>query len=85
MSPEELLLVALKNAEHITWCEECERVFDTRSGCETDIRSDERSRLREKVEAMRRGRQIDLNTVGSHFLAGAVNELDRVLALLVEP
>lgn len=38
--------------------------------------------LREKVREMRRQRQIDLDTARSAFIAGGVNELDRVLALL---
>lgn len=45
----------------------------------------ERARLRERVEEMRRERQIDLDTARSQFIAGGLNELDRVLALLAEP
>lgn len=96
MSPEELLLAALKQAEHLTYCENCQRIFDARSGCEADIRHDERSRLREKVEAMRDrldtpGARWPTRSIGIEIPLGPVERygasiaIDEVLALLAEP
>lgn len=31
--------------ELVNYCEECDRYYDSRSGCEADIRKDERHRL----------------------------------------
>lgn len=79
---------------HLRFCDQCDRFFDARSGCEADIRFDERARLREKVEAKQ-------ETVSGHLHAafqsgktastlywketGREEAFREVLALLAEP
>ncbi len=71
---------------HLAFCEECGRFFDVRSGCEADIRFDERARLREKVEAMAADPHghfpIPRGLQPKKIVALA---LRKVLALLAEP
>jgi hypothetical protein len=40
---------AFHQNENLAYCQECGRFFDVRSGCDADIRQDERARIRREL------------------------------------
>lgn len=62
---------------HLSYCDKCERYFDTRSGCGTDIKADTILRIRVALIDWLIGR-LDLKDAGLINGRRIIDEIDRI-------